>query len=60
MTISGIDPLAATALAAAVGDGKQFSGRATCQPGSVWFEQNVQQAENPTLLGISKRGSSDF
>lgn len=58
MTIPGIGPLAATALVAAVGDGRQFKrGRDL----SAWLglvPAQYSTGGKSTLLGISKRGNS--
>lgn len=58
MTIPGIGPLAATALLAAVGDGRQFKrGRDL----SAWLglvPAQYSTGGKSTLLGISKRGNS--
>lgn len=58
MTIPGIGPLAATALLAAIGDGRQFRrGRDL----SAWLglvPAQYSTGGKPTLLGVSKRGNS--
>lgn len=58
MTVPGIGPLAATALLAAIGDGRQFRrGRDL----SAWLglvPAQYSTGGRPTLLGISKRGNS--
>lgn len=58
MTVPGIGPLAATALVAAIGDGRQFRrGRDL----SAWLglvPAQYSTGGRPTLLGISKRGNS--
>jgi transposase len=57
MTVPGIGPLAATALIAAIGDGRQFRrGRDL----SAWLglvPAQYSTGGRPTLLGISKRGN---
>lgn len=58
MSIPGIGPLSATAICAAIGDGKQFkSGRDL----AAWIGLVPRQHSTggkPTLLGISKRGNA--
>lgn len=58
MTVPGIGPLAATALVAAAGDGRQFKrGRDL----SAWLglvPAQYSTGGRPTLLGISKRGNT--
>jgi transposase len=57
-SIPGIGPLTATALLAAVGDGRQFK---TARDLAAWLGLVPRQyttGGRPTLLGISKRGNS--
>lgn len=58
MTVPGIGPLAATALVAAIGDGRQFR---RARDLSAWLglvPAQYSTGGQPRLLGISKRGNS--
>ena len=57
MTIPGIGPLGATALLAAVGDGKQFSKARDMAAWLGLVPAQYSTGGKPNLLGISKRGN---
>jgi transposase len=57
MTIPGIGPLAATALLAAVGDGRQFQRARDLAAWLGLVPQQHSTGGKPRLLGISKRGN---
>jgi len=57
MTIPGIGPLGATALLAAVGDGKQFAKARDLASWLGLIPRQHSTGGKPTLLGISKRGN---
>ncbi len=57
MTIPGIGPLGATALIAAVGDGKQFKKARDLASWLGLVPRQHSTGGKPTLLGISKRGN---
>ena len=57
MTIPGIGPLGATALLAAVGDGKQFAKARDLASWLGLVPRQHSTGGKPTLLGISKRGN---
>ena len=57
MTVPGIGPLGATALLAAVGDGKQFSKARDLAAWLGLVPRQYSTGGKPTLLGISKRGN---
>ena len=56
-TIPGIGPLSATALLAAVGDGKQFRKARDLAAWLGLVPRQYSTGGKPTLLGISKRGN---
>jgi transposase len=49
MTIPGIEALGATALLAAIGNGRQFRKPATWQRGLAWCRGNARPAESKRL-----------
>lgn len=57
MTIPGIGPLGATALLAAIGDGKQFAKARDLASWLGLVPRQHSTGGKPTLLGISKRGN---
>lgn len=57
MTIPGIGPMGATALIAAVGDGKQFAKARDLASWLGLVPRQHSTGGKPTLLGISKRGN---
>ena len=57
MSIPGIGPLGATALLAAVGDGKQFAKARDLASWLGLVPRQHSTGGKPTLLGISKRGN---
>src|ERR1700722_19753253 len=58
MTIPGIGPLAATALIAAVGDGRQFRKARDLAAWLGLVPRQHSTGGRSTLLGISKRGNA--
>jgi transposase len=58
MSIPGIGPLSATALIAAIGDGKQFSKARDMAAWLGLVPRQYSTGGKTTLLGMSKRGNS--
>ena len=57
MTIPGIDPLGATAMLAAAGDGQQFKKARNMTAWLGFIPRKIPQVAKPQMLGISKRGN---